>query len=337
MINNMQICVIGLGRMGKNIALHLLEQGVGVIAYNRSRDDVDEVVVKGAKGTYTLEQIPEAWEKSKPSFDAGQPITAILFVPSGAVVDEVLFGARGTGAQLERDQVRSIVQKGLADIFPAGSIIIDGGNSFYKDSMRRFSQLRGRGMHFLDIGTSGGLEGARTGACLMVGGDEEIYQQVRPVLEKIAVKDGLDYMGPSGAGHFVKMVHNAIEYGMMEAIGEGFEIVRTSQFAVDLAKLARVWSHGSIVSGLLMEKTAQIFAKDPELRMISGEVPLGETEAEMEWLETIGVPHPVIIAARKERVATRTQPSFIGKVIAALRREFGGHQVGRKKPPVPEV
>lgn len=171
----------------------------------------------------------------------------------------------------------------------------------------------------------------------MVGGEEEIYEQVRPVLEKIATKDGLGYFGPSGAGHYVKMIHNAIEYGMMGAIAEGFNLINENEFGlkahqpladkVDLAILAKVWAHGSIVSGLLMNKAQSAFEKDPELDTIAGEVPRGETEAEMEWLESTGIHHPVIREARLERVETRTKPSFIGKVIAALRREFGGHAV----------
>lgn len=349
--------------MGKNITLHLLEQGVEVVAYNRSQDDIDEVVAKGAIGAFTLAEILSKFTEQ---------MVVLLFVPSGSPVDEVLFGA---SSWRDPDLVgRPIVSpnrsgdtigyrptkqgssfphdnnKGLAEILPKGSIIIDGGNSFYKDSQRRYRQLKEKGLLFLDMGTSGGLDGARNGACLMVGGDEAVYQQVRPVLEKIAIKNGLGYFGPSGAGHFVKMVHNAIEYGMMGAIAEGFNLVRSSpfgsvqgrqfavrsseevdkEFTIDLAKLARVWAHGSIISGLLMDKMVQAFAKDPKLSEVAGEVPRGETEVEMEWLEATEIDHPVIQQARKERVETRTKPSFIGKVIAALRREFGGHAV--KKP-----
>lgn len=329
----MQNVVVGLGRMGKNITLHLLEQGVGVVAYNRSRDDVDEMVKHGAIGAYRLSEIPAKFTEK---------IVVLVFVPSGSPVDEVLFGVRGKPSQLERDQPREQVGKGLADLLPKGSIIIDGGNSFYKDSQRRYRLLKKKGIHFLDMGTSGGLEGARNGACLMVGGDEEVYVRVEPLLSKIATKDGIGYFGPSGVGHFIKMVHNAIEYGMMGAIAEGFELVhslqiavssnndKTKEFQIDLAKLAKVWAHGSIVSGLLMDKAATAFTKDPALATIKGEVPRGETEGEIEWLETTGVPHPVIQAARQERVETRKKPSFIGQVIAALRREFGGHSIMKK-------
>ena len=363
----MQVAIIGLGRMGKNIALHLLEQGVSVVVYNRSRDDIDELVAQGASGAYSLAEIRHKW--------AIAPIVCILFVPAGKVIDEMLFGDSSRHPELVSGsntfempkQVRHDNINGLINILPPGSIIIDGGNSFYQDSQRRYKKLKAQGIHFLDMGTSGGLEGARNGACLMVGGDEDVYKQVESLLAKIACQDGYGYFGPSGAGHYVKMVHNAIEYGMMGSIGEGFNLITNyelritnqgksdqdtsdggrlnppasgeamtpprwsnQEFKIDLAKLAKVWSHGSIVSGLLMNKAAAAFSKNGELSDIAGEVPRGETEAEMEWLETTGTPHPVIIEARKERVATRTKPSFIGKVIAAMRREFGGHAVKGK-------
>lgn len=322
----MKVAIVGLGRMGKNITLHLLEQGVEVVAYNRSRDDVDEVVAKGAKAAYTLAEIP--------GYFSNETAVVILYVPSGTPTEEVLFGNQGNSI------------KGLVDLLPKGSIIIDGGNSFFKDSQRRYKTVQEKGLYFLDMGTSGGLDGARGGACLMVGGDENIYRNVAEILEKVAVKDGYGYVGPSGAGHFVKMVHNGVEYGMMGALAEGFGIVHSSQFAVhskdslgnsvdekftfDLAKVAKIWSHGSIVSGLLATKAQSAFEKNATLDDIVGEVPKGETETEMEWLDTIGVANPVIQTARKQRVETRTKPSFIGKVIASLRREFGGHKVKEK-------
>jgi 6-phosphogluconate dehydrogenase len=310
----MQVAIIGLGRIGNSIALHLLEQGVSVIAYNRSPEKVTELAKSGAIPALTLEDIPKKATDS--------PLVVLLYVPAGAV-DGVLFS--------------QLPQKGLIDILPPGAIIIDGGNSFYKDSQARAQKLQARGFHFLDMGTSGGLEGARTGACLMVGGNKALYTQVEPLLAKIATADGYGYFGPSGAGHFVKMIHNAIEYGMMGAIGDGLNIISNFQlpisnekeanFRFDLQKLTKVWAHGSIISGLLMDKTAAALAKDPQLASVGGSVPKGETEVEMEWLTTLGIPHPVIEAARNERVETRTKPSFIGQVIAALRREFGGHRV----------
>jgi 6-phosphogluconate dehydrogenase len=322
---NMQIAIVGLGRMGKNIAFHLLDQGVEVIAYNRSPQKTQEVIQKGGIGVSSLAEIPHKFTKQ---------VVVMIFIPAGSPMDEVLFGVRGSNQSVERDNTREQVQKGLIDILPSDSIVIDGGNSFYQDSQKRFRQFKEKGINFLDMGTSGGHEGARNGACLMVGGEEYIYQQVEPLLKKIAQPGGLGYFGPTGSGHFVKMVHNAIEYGMMGAIGEGLNLVRSKQIAVDsnkfkidLAKLAKVWANGSIISGLLMDKTATALARDPELNTINGEVPRGETEGEIEWLEKTGILQPVIQSARRERVETRNKPSFIGKVIAALRREFGGHTV----------
>ncbi len=315
----MQVAIIGLGRMGKNIALHLLEQGVEVVVYNRSRDDIDELVGQGASGVYTLTELPK--------FLTDSPKVVLLYIPAGAAVDEILFGARGGNTQVEKDLPRDGNQPGLVNMLPPGAIIIDGGNSDFKHSQRRYSQLKEKGFYFLDMGTSGGLEGARNGACLMVGGDAAAYKQVELLLTKIATPGGLGYFGSSGAGHYVKMVHNAIEYGMMGSIAEGLNLIKSSQFKVNLASLTSVWGHGSIVSGLLMNKTVSALTRDPELNSVAGEVPVGATEKEVEDLERMGQPMPVIQASRLERVESRNKPSFIGKVIAALRREFGGHAV----------
>ena len=355
--HTMKVAIIGLGRIGKNVCLHLLEQGVQVIAYNRSRDDVDEVVAKGAVGAYSLEDILRKNNHAALDLSASprddNKIVVLLYVPA-KVVDEVLFGnssasswresySAGRPIGSQKDAIATLQHDeahGLIDILPTGTIIIDGGNSFFKDSQRRYQQLKTKGLHFLDMGTSGGIEGARNGACLMVGGDKQIYEQVAPLLAKISTKDGYGYVGPSGAGHFVKMIHNAVEYGMMGAIAEGLGLLAGSgkgkgessaEFEFDLKKIAKIWAHGSIVSGHLMNMMRQALEKDPELKDLSGEVPKGETESEMEWLETLGQPMPVISAARQERVTSRKNPSFIGKVIAALRREFGGHSVVDRK------
>lgn len=316
----MQVSIIGLGRMGKNIALHLIDQGVSVVGYNRTREKTQEMVGVGMLPAYSLAEIPNKLTE--------KPVVVILLIPSGPPIDEVLFGIRvKTTRAVEKDYLSDLTQKGLVDLLPQGSVIVDGGNSFYQDSQRRYKNLSANGLHFLDMGTSGGIEGARNGACLMVGGNKEVYRQVEPILSKIAQKNGVKYIGPSGSGHFVKMIHNAIEYGMMAAIAEGLNLVKESEFSIDYGELASLWSHGSIVSGLLMEKTSQVFANDPQLEKIAGEVLYGETEKEIEWLDTLSVPNPVIQTARSERVETRTKPSFIGKVIAGLRQEFGGHAV----------
>lgn len=326
----MKLGFIGLGRMGKAMVLHLLEEGVDVVAFNRSKEKTKELVISHQSlviGKKNNDQRPKTKDKELghlyPAYSIEELIRYLesprliwLMVPSGGPVDEM---------------IKKLIAAGITK----DDIVIDGGNSFYKDSIRRYHYLLDKEVNFLDVGTSGGLEGARNGACLMVGGDKTVYNRVRPYFEAMGQVGGVGYFGPSGAGHFVKMIHNAIEYGMMGAIAEGFNLVRSKQFAVgsnsefkiDLAKLAKVWANGSIISGLLMNMAAQAFDKDPELNAISGEVPKGETEAEMEWLASTGISHPVIAQARIERVQTRSKPSFIGKVIAALRNEFGGHEV----------
>ncbi len=317
----MQVGVIGLGRMGKNIVLHLLEKGVGVVAYNRSPDKLAEVTTLGAIGALTFTEIPLKITV--------HPKIVFLFITAGVSVDEVLFGTKANATALpERDIPRTLVEQGLADVLPVGSIIVDAGNSFYLDSQRRYKILKERQIHFLDMGTSGGLEGARTGACLMVGGDRSVYEFVKPLLSSLAQPKGLGYFGASGAGHFVKMIHNAIEYGMMGALAEGVTLAKNSEFNINIVELMRVWNSGSIIRGFLLEMLVRALNRDPFLGDVPGSVPRGETEVEMEWLgREIRTPHPVIQQARMERVESRQHPSFVGKVIAALRREFGGHEV----------
>lgn len=353
----MQVAIIGLGKIGKNVALHLVEQGIDVIAYNRTPDPVQEVVENGAIGVTSIAEIPQKWQKStqssalshqtkshshllidkekkSPSPFEGEglgevdtPMIVMLFVTAGVVVDEFLFGARANIAPHEDQPVREKVQKGLADILPAGSIIIDGGNSNYKDSQRRYHELKTRNLHYLDMGTSGGLEGARTGASLMVGGDEHVFKQVRPILEKIAVKDGLGYMGPSGAGHFVKMVHNAIEYAVVQAWGEGFELLHQSGFDLDLHKVSEVFQHGSIIRSYIADLLERALKKDPQLDAFEGKVGGGQTGgwAQAEALNK-GVKTPALDAALEARKASLKDPAFAGKVISALRYEWGGHR-----------
>lgn len=329
---SMQTIIIGLGRMGKSIAKHLLEQGESVIVYNRTREKTDELVSLGATPAYSIAEIPQ---KAKSS-----PLVVFLYVTAGEVTDQIIFGKSNLSSptsigdpenkldsRFRENDILNANEKGLIDFLPKDTIIIDGGNSFFQDSQKRYQMLKEKGIHFLDMGTSGGLEGARHGACLMVGGDETIYTRVEPLLTKIAAKDGYGYFGPSGAGHYVKMIHNAVEYGMMGAIAEGFNLIQNSEFSIqnkDLAKLAKVWAHGSIISGHLMNMAEKSFSRS-DFEKISGSIPKGETEEEMEWLSTIGIANPVIQTAREQRVESRKSPSFIGRVISALRREFGGH------------
>jgi len=227
----------------------------------------------------------------------------------------------------------SPVDQTIKDLLPnlrKGNIIIDGGNSYFKDSMKRSSALTKRGIHFLDCGTSGGMEGARSGACMMVGGEKRIFKKVEKLFKDMCVNQGYGYMGESGAGHFVKMVHNGIEYGMMGAIAEGVQAVRLSPFKSDLHAVVKVYSHGSIIESRLMSWLHKSFETKGYLEPIAGTVPKGETEKEMENLERLAR-MPVLNIARRERVRSREKPSFAGKLTAAMRNQFGGHAVKKRK------
>jgi 6-phosphogluconate dehydrogenase len=229
-------------------------------------------------------------------------------VPSGDPVDQTI------------EQLRPNLAK--------GDVIIDGGNSNYKDSIRRAEQLKQQGFHFVDAGTSGGIWGLQVGYCMMVGGDKEIVERLVPIFKTLAPKDGYLHAGPSGAGHFVKMIHNGVEYGMMQAYGEGFELLNASQFDLDLGKIAHLWNQGSVVRSWLLELCESAFAKDPRLASIKGYV---EDSGEGRWTveEAIdrNVPLPVLTLSLFARFASRQDDSFAAKVTAALRNEFGGHAV----------
>jgi 6-phosphogluconate dehydrogenase len=209
-----------------------------------------------------------------------------------------------------------------------GDVIVDGGNSNYKDSIRRAEKLREQGLYFVDAGTSGGIWGLKVGYCMMVGGDKEIVERLVPIFETLAPKDGYLHAGPSGAGHFVKMIHNGVEYGMMQAYGEGFELLKASQFDLDLGKIAHLWNQGSVVRSWLLELCESAFAKDPHLSSVKGYV---EDSGEGRWTveEAIdrSVPAPVLTLSLFARFASRQEDSFAAKVTAALRNEFGGHAV----------
>ncbi len=302
----MELGFMGLGRMGKNIVLRLLASGHKIAAYNRSPEPIKEVQKKGATAAYTIEDMFRQLAKSKPRI-----VWSML--PAGEVTEEH-----------------------LAKIMPClsqGDIVIDGGNANYKDSVRRAEMFMKKGIYFLDAGTSGGVIAAKVGYCLMIGGDKEAFKKVEPIFRSLAQKDGYGYMGPSGSGHYVKMVHNAIEYGMMQAIGEGFELLEKSPYSKDLdfRKIADLWNHGSIVRSFLMEMTEQAFAKDSRLNRIAGYV---EDTGEGRWSvqEAIdrNVAFNVITAALYARFASRQKESFAAKVLAAQRFEFGAHKVKGK-------
>ncbi|NTU87105.1 MAG: decarboxylating 6-phosphogluconate dehydrogenase [Chlorobiaceae bacterium] len=293
----MNTAFIGLGKMGLNMVEHLLELGEKVAVYDLSRDVVEALALKGAEPAYSLEQLVRTVQ---------HPRVVWLMVPAGNPVDEVLAS--------------------LMPYLDRGDIVVDGGNSHYADSVQRAVRLLEQGIRFLDAGTSGGLEGARHGACIMVGGDRDAYIAIEPLLEALCVPGGYGYMGRSGSGHYVKMVHNGIEYGMMQAMGEGFDLLESSGFELDHAEVARVWSNGSVIRGWLMDLAARAFEKDGKLGYLAGNIAdSGEGRWSVEAALRQQVSIPVISASLFRRYRSRSENNFSDKVVAALRHEFGGH------------
>jgi len=297
---SMKLGFIGLGRMGLNMVFNLIDHKHQVVAYNRSPEPIKEAAGYGAVPAASL---PDLVGKISP------PRIIWLMVKSGQPVDD--FIAR------------------LAPVLKKGDLIIDGGNSYFEDSKRRYAELRKKGICFLDCGTSGGMEGARQGACMMIGGDREAFQKVEVLFKDMCVKDGYGYMGTAGAGHFVKMVHNGIEYGMMQAIAEGMQAIKNAPFGTDVKKAVKVYAHGSIVQSRLVDWLAEAYAEGL-VDKVEGTVPKGETEEEMEKLEG-RAEMPALHTARMMRVQSRAKPSYAGKLLAAMRFKFGGHKVVERK------
>lgn len=296
----MEIGFMGLGRMGENMVRRLLRGGHKVVAWNRSRGKIDEVAKEGAVAAYTPADLVK-------NLSARRVIW--LMVPAGQPVDDLIAE--------------------LIPLLDKGDILIDGGNSNFRDSIRRSESLKAQGFDFLDIGTSGGIWGLQVGYCMMIGGSADAFQYVDPLLKTLAPEDGYMHCGASGAGHFTKMVHNGIEYAMLQAYGEGFEIIKKSQYGeIDLAALSNTWQHGSVVRSWLLELAVRAFQREGDLRSIRGYV---EDSGEGRWtvMEAINedVPAPAITLSLLARFVSRQQESFSAKVIAALRNEFGGHAV----------
>ncbi len=298
----MELGMIGLGRMGANMTERLVLGGHRIISYDRSPEAIQRVVDKGAVGSRSLADFVQ---------QLSQPRAAWLMVPSGDPVDQTI------------EQLLPQLAK--------GDVIIDGGNSYYKDSIRRAEKLKQQGIYFVDAGTSGGIWGLRVGYCMMLGGEKQVVERLDPIFKTLAPKDGYLHVGPSGAGHFVKMIHNGIEYGMLQAYGEGFELLKASGFDLDLGKIAHLWNQGSVVRSWLLELAESAFNKDPELASIKGYV---EDSGEGRWtvLEAVerDVPASVLTLSLFARFASRQEDSFSAKVIAALRNEFGGHAVKKE-------
>ena len=300
----MKIGYIGLGRMGKNMVLRLLEQGIEVVAWNRSPQPVEEVVKAGAQGAESIEDLVGKLET---------PRIIWLMLPAGQTSDEFI------------NKLLSLLNK--------GDLLIDGANSFYKDTLRRASQLTSHDIHFMDIGVSGGPKGARTGACLMIGGDKEDVVRVMELVKAASAPKAWGHFGPVGAGHFAKMVHNGIEYGMMEAIGEGAAILKYGPFKLDLAEIFRVYNNRSVIESRLVEWAWQALSEDPKLRAISSEIKsTGEGEWTVKTAKELQVAVPVIEKAflvRQNSVNDKedSPQGFRNKVVSAMRGKFGQHAV----------
>ncbi len=296
----MQIGMVGLGRMGANMTTRLIDGGHEVIAYDVNSEAVSKVESEGATGASSLEDL------------AGKlraPRTVWVMVPAGEITHKTV---AALGAELE-----------------PGDAIIDGGNSRYTESIASAEELEKKDIAFVDAGTSGGIWGLKNGYCLMVGAKEETFKRLEPIFATLAPKDGYAHVGPPGAGHFVKMIHNGIEYGLMEAYGEGFELLASSRhFSLDLGQIAEVWRHGSVVQSWLLDLAASALGKDPHLESLDDYV---EDSGEGRWtVETAlenAVPVTTIALSLFNRFTSRQEHSFSNKLIAALRREFGGHPV----------
>jgi len=298
----MELAMIGLGKMGMNMATRLVRGGHRVVGYARTDATVEEAVQLGAEGAHSLE---DAVGKLK------SPRIVWLMVPAGKVTSDTI------------DQLSGLLEK--------GDIVIDGGNSNYKDSVRHAEMLEPKGIDFVDSGTSGGIWGLTEGYSLMIGGQADVVEKMRPIFETLAPAPdkGWGHVGPHGAGHFVKMIHNGIEYGMMQAFAEGFSILKAKkEFELDLAQVSHIWQHGSVVRSWLLDLAARALDDDPNLTEIK---PWVADSGEGRWtvFESIDldVPAPVLTLALQMRLASRDEENYPARMLAALRNQFGGHAI----------
>jgi 6-phosphogluconate dehydrogenase len=295
----MQLGMIGLGRMGGNMTIRLVQGGHELVGYARDPEQVSVVAEKGAKPALSVQELVS---KLTP------PRHVWLMVPSG----------EATSGTIE----------GLVPELDPGDTIIDGGNSYYRDSIKRAEMLRDHQIHFVDCGTSGGIWGLENGYCLMIGAERVVFERMEPIFATLAPVDGYAHVGPNGAGHFVKMVHNGIEYGMLQAYAEGFELLAASNYELDLHKISVLWNQGSVVRSWLLELAERALSKDPTLSSIKGYV---EDSGEGRWTVFEAIEHDVPATALAHslfyRFRSRQDDPFGAKLIAALRQEFGGHAV----------
>ena len=295
----MRLAIVGLGRMGANMARRLIQNGHEVVVHNRSREPIDALASEGAIPAYSFDEIVA-------QLDA--PRVVWLMVPAGDPVDQQI--AELT-SRLER-----------------GDIIVDGGNSRFLDTLARAESLDGSGIEYVDAGTSGGIWGLELGFNLMVGASPEAFEIVEPAIRSLAPENGYLHVGPTGSGHYVKMVHNGIEYGIMQAYAEGFEILERSRFDLDLHGIADLWNHGSVIRSWLLELATAAFEEDPHLDQLAGWVSdSGEGRWTVEEAIALDVPAPTIYMALASRFYSRDDNAFSHRVLAALRNQFGGHAV----------
>jgi 6-phosphogluconate dehydrogenase len=301
----MELAMIGLGKMGLNMSARLVRGGHRVIGYARTAATVDEAVKLGAEGAHSLEEVVRQLKA---------PRVIWLMIPAGKITDDTI--------------------EKLSTLLEAGDTIIDGGNSNYKESVRHAAMLEPNGIEFVDCGTSGGIWGITEGYSLMIGGKREVVERMRPIFETLApgADKGWGHVGPHGAGHYVKMIHNGIEYGMMEAFAEGFSIMKAKkEFGLDLSEISHIWQYGSVVRSWLLDLAARALDQDKDLADIK---PWVADSGEGRWtvFESIDldVPAPVITLSLQTRFASRDTENFTARMLAALRNQFGGHAVQKE-------
>ena len=298
----MKLGLIGLGKMGYNLGLNMMDHKHEIVAFDVNDDAVQSIAKDGAKGVCSYRELVENLET---------PRVVWLMVPAGEILEGVITD--------------------ITPLLSAGDVVIDAGNSNYKDSLRRYHELKEHGISFIDAGTSGGVSGARDGACYMIGGDQKAFTLVEPLFKDTAVEKGYHFTNEPAGGHFLKMVHNGIEYGMMASIAEGFELLEKSKFEFDYEKVASVWSNGSVIRSWLMELTENAFSKDPKLDGIRGVMnSSGEGKWTVDAALEFEVPTPVIALSLMMRYRSQEDDTFTGKVVSALRNEFGGHATVKK-------
>jgi 6-phosphogluconate dehydrogenase len=297
----MEIAILGLGRMGKGIALRLKQKGHDVLAWNRSPEPREEVRAKGCRVVEDHMQVAAHLKA---------PRVVWVMLPAGDVTDQML--------------------QDMVTVLSSGDYLIDGGNSQYKDTLRHNAMVSAKGIHFIDVGVSGGLIGAEQGYCTMAGGEQTDFDHIVPILRDVSIDGGYAHCGPSGSGHYAKMVHNAIEYAQMQAIAEGFDLLKNAHYKGELkiAEIAELWRHGTIISGTLMDCTAAALKKDAQLSYLE---PYIEDNGEGKWTiqEALdyGVPFLMTSHALFSRYISRNKEGFAYKLVAAQRNEFGGHKI----------